>query len=178
MKRILMAAAAATAMLGAGAAQAAVTPDSETLVYNLSGEVQSVCTLTPDGPVNFTVNMTNYGNQGLTGFAYSCNSPYKVNVKSLNGGLKHVESSGAIVLEYDIKLVGLTANVGFNFDTLDSEDIDGAGVDVIVNNSWTNILLNAGAQAATMEIDTPPLSQQAVAGTYTDQVTVTLTADL
>jgi spore coat protein U-like protein len=175
MKKILFAAAAVATLGLAGAANAAVTPDQETLVYNLNGEVQSQCTLSPDGPVNFTMNMTDYGNQGIAGIVFGCNSPYQLKIRSENGGMKHQQSS--LRLEYDVKFIGFAANVGLVANTLQSQNITADTV-FVSNTAWENIVTNMGAAAGTLELDVPPLAERAVAGNYSDTLTVTLTAVL
>ena len=92
-----LAAAATIPALFAAAPVAA--QDAETFTLALSGSVDSNCELVPEGSGSFAVDMLETGNQGALTIAYSCNSPYTVSLQSLNGGMRHSESGGAVVIE-------------------------------------------------------------------------------
>lgn len=163
--------AAVPAMLAATPAMATVTADSDSLEINLNGEVASNCELTPDGPVNKTLDMNNgLTPQQLVGIAYSCNSPYTVTLKSQNGGLKH--NSGQFKVAYDVIIAGLGGIQSKSAQTLQG------GVAIAQDTDWTNIALNAGAKALTFDINFNGLHDYQVAGTYSDKLTVSIKADL
>lgn len=154
-----------------GVANAAVTPDSETLVYNLTGEIASVCTLAPDGPVDVNVNMSDTGNQNYTIIAYSCNSPYHLTLKSANGGMKHTVDS-SINVPYAIE-----TNFGFGA-TYQSTAIT-SPVTIASESSWASIWANGGVKTGNIDLGVEPqANDRDVAGTYKDTLTLVLTADL
>jgi hypothetical protein len=163
--------AAVPAMLAASPAMATVTADSDSLEINLNGEVQSVCFLTPDGPVTKTLNMANgLTPQQLVGIAYSCNSPYTVTLKSQNGGLKH--NSAPFKVAYDVIIAGTGG-----LQSRSAQSLTG-GVAIAQDTDWTNIALNGGAQALTFDLNFNGLTDYQVAGTYSDKLTVSIKADL
>lgn len=174
MKYVLLSAVAAVAMTGAAYAQ-----DSESLTYELNGTIDSNCELTPEGTISVDVDMEDFGNQGLAAVAYSCNSPYTLTIESLNGGMEHQESGGAVVIEYDVETFGFfNDDVGNGPNSFNSAAIQGAPATVAQDLSWTNILLNGGVQIGNLDLIFPGLAESAVAGTYEDELTLTLTADL
>jgi len=163
----------------AGAAQAQVMPDSESLQYELTGTIASNCVLTPNGTQVVNVDMSNFGNQGLAAVAYSCNSPYTLTIASANGGLEHQESGGAITIAYDVKTFGfLNDDFGNGPQSFNSTAIAATPAVVAKDLSWTNILLNGGVQVGTLDLIAPTLANTNVAGTYKDTLTLTLTADI
>jgi hypothetical protein len=164
---------AAVALVG-GAAHA-VTPDSESLVILLNGEIESNCELAPEGTTSFAVDMEDYGNQGTLAIAYSCNSPYTVTLQSLNGGMEH--ESGLLNLEYDIEHIGWDQN-GINGGSVNSAAMQAAPVEIANSPNWENIVTNLGVRTGNLDLNLPPFSEQAVAGEYEDELTLTLTAVL
>lgn len=171
MKRTLTALAGLAMMAGTASA---IPADSDSLQINLEGTVDSVCVLTPDGPLDYAVDMSNYGNQGLLAIAYSCNSPYKVTVESQNGGMEHQESGGAINVRYDLETYGF-----FVAATFDSAAITAGSPGVLdQDNDWTNILLNGDGRIGNMDLRWPGLANSAVAGTYQDTLTIKIEAQL
>lgn len=172
MKRTLTAIAAAAA-LTAGSASAL---DSESLVINLSGEVDSVCELSPDGTTSYSVDMLDTNNQGALGILYSCNSPYTVSLQSLNGGMKHGESGGTVNIEYDIDAAGFDTGFVFGASQTNSADMQASPVVIVTNTDWQNIFFNGGVRAGSLELSFEDLTEYAVAGTYSDELTITLTA--
>ena len=172
MKRTLTALAVAAMMAGASHA---VTADSESLVLSLNGEIASNCELIPEGTASYTVDMGNFGNQGFAVIAYSCNSPYTLSLSSLNGGMSHFESGGALVVDYAVETFGFsTGPQSFTASAMTG----GSTSTVDQQTSWANIFVNGGAQAGNLDLVFPGFANSAVAGTYTDELTVTLTADL
>lgn len=149
----------------------AFAQDSESFVINLNGSVASNCELTPEGTGNFTVNMLDTGNQGFLTVAFSCNSPYKVTLQSQNGGMRHVESGGAVNIDYDVE-----STFG-GFPTTNSANMQAAPVVLVTNTDWQNILLNGGIRSGNLDLSFDSLAEYAVAGTYEDQLTITLAAD-
>jgi type 1 fimbria pilin len=170
MKRTLTALAGLAMMAGTASA---IPADSDDLKINLKGTVDSVCELTPDGPLDYDVNMLDYGNQGLLAIAYSCNSPYTVTIASKNGGMEHQESTGAVNIPYDIETYGFFVSA-----TFDSAAIAGTPGVLDTDNDWTNILLNGDGRIGNMDLRWQGLSNFAVAGTYKDTLTIKIKADL
>lgn len=177
MKRTLTAFAAVALM--AGAAHAQLTPDTDSLEYQLNGTIDSVCVLAPNGTSVVNVDMSNLGNQGLAAVIYSCNSPYTLSITSANGGLRHNESNGAIVIQYDVETFGFgNDDFGNGPQSFNSAAIQATPAVVAQDLSWTNILLNGGLQTGNLDLIAPSLANTNVAGTYLDTLTLTLTADL
>ena len=168
MKRTLTAIAAAAVLCGGASAL-----DEEELVINLSGEVDSVCELVPEGTASYDVDMLDTGNQGSLSILYSCNSPYTVSLESLNGGMYHNESGGAVNIDYDIEAAGW---FGTGYTSTNSGDMYGSPVVIVTNNDWQNILLNGGLRTGNLALSFDSLSEYAVAGTYSDELTITLSA--
>lgn len=175
MKRILLLSAALCAVAGAAHA---VTPDSETLTYKLSGEIASTCELVPEGTINYTVDMTNLGNQGFAAVAYSCNSPYTLTIETLNGGMRHVESNGAITVDYRIETFGFTGGSGAGPQVFIASQVKSNPEELDKVTTWESLLANAGIQTGNMDLIFPGLSEYPVAGTYKDEVKLVLKADL
>jgi hypothetical protein len=173
----LAAVAAAPALMIATPASA-VTPDSESYAIALSGTIDSNCELIPEGSGAFNVNMTDFGNQGSLVIAYSCNSPYTVSLESLNGGMRHVESSGAINIAYDVETIGFELGNGVSATSTNSAAMAGSAVDIVTVSDWTNIFLNGGVRTGNMDLNFPGVADAYVAGTYEDTLTITLAADL
>ncbi|MEQ8559141.1 MAG: hypothetical protein RIB03_12560 [Henriciella sp.] len=170
MKRTLTAIAAAAAICGG----TAVAQDSETLEINLSGEVESNCELIPEGSASYDVDMLDTGNQGFLAIAYSCNSPYTVSLQSQNGGMEHQESGGLVNIDYDVE----TQFFIFPTGTWNSAaDLSGAGTVIVTDNDWANILVNGGTRSGNLDLSFDSLAEYAVAGTYSDLLTVTLAAN-
>ncbi|MGY6531214.1 hypothetical protein [Glycocaulis sp.] len=175
MKKLIFASAAAIIM----SAAASYAQDSESLTYNLSGSIASNCEIVPEGVVNVNVDMLNFGNQGLAAVAYSCNSPYELTIQSANGGMEHQESGGAIVILYDVETFGFFNTTGNGPQSFNSAAIAApASAVVATEDSWANILVNGGLQLGNIDLIFPGLANFNVAGTYEDQLTLTLTATL
>ena len=168
MKRTLTAIAAVAMFAGSAAAL-----DSEELTINLSGEVDSVCELVPEGTASYNVDMLDTGNQGSLTILYSCNSPYTVSLESLNGGMQHAESGGSVNIDYDIEAAGF---FGFGATSTNSAAMNGTPVVIVTNSDWQNILLNGGLRTGNLDLSFDSLSEYAVAGTYSDELTIRLTA--
>jgi hypothetical protein len=169
MKRTLTAIAAVAVLAGTAAAQ-----DSESLVINLSGEVESNCELIPEGSASYNVDMLDTGDQGFLAIAYSCNSPYTVTLQSANGGMEHVESSGAVNIDYDVDTRFWIFPTG-TYNSL--SDLSGAGATIVTDNDWENILTNGGTRNGNLDLSFDSLAEYAVAGTYEDTLTITLAAN-
>lgn len=169
----LLAAVAAVAIASPASAQ--VTPDSESFTLALSGSVASNCELVPEGSGTYNVNMLNTGNQGALTIAYSCNSPYTVSLSSLNGGMRHVESNGAVNIDYDVEAQGF---FGGNQTSTNSASMHGTPVVIVTNNDWQNILTNGGLRTGNLDLSFDSINEYAVAGTYEDELTITLAANL
>jgi len=172
MKRTLTAIAAAVA-LTAGSASAL---DSESLEITLGGEVESNCELVPEGSASYDVDMLDTGNQGSLTILYSCNSPYTVSLESLNGGMYHNESTGGVNIDYDVEASWLGLGI-FSPTVTNSADMQGTPVTIVTNNDWVNILLNGGTRTGNLDLSFDSPSEYAVAGTYSDVLTITLAAD-
>ncbi|WP_084397938.1 hypothetical protein [Henriciella aquimarina] len=168
MKRTLTAIAAVAALCGTASA------DSESLVINLAGEVDSNCELIPEGSTSYNVDMLDTGDQGFLAIAYSCNSPYTVTLQSANGGMEHVESGGAVNIDYDVDTRFWIFPTGsYNSQT----DLSGAGAVIVTDNDWENILTNGGSRNGNLDLSFDSLAEYAVAGTYEDTLTITLAAN-
>lgn len=171
MKRTLTA--LATVAMMAGGAQAM---DSESLVINLSGEVESNCELIPEGTANYAVDMADTGNQGSLTILYSCNSPYTVSLESANGGMEHQESGGAVNIDYDVEASFFGLGI-FAATSTNSADMAGTPLVIVTNNDWENILTNGGTRTGNLDLSFDSLNEYQVAGTYEDELTVTLAAN-
>ena len=171
MKNVFTLAALAAVSTVVAASPAVAAGDSESYTINLNGSVASNCELTPEGSTNSTVDMLNTGNQLFQVITYSCNSPYTVSLKSLNGGMKHAESSGAVNIDYNVE-----ATFG-GFSTVNSANMQAAPVVIVTDNDWTNILLNGGIRTGNLDLDFDGATEYAVAGTYSDTLTITLAAN-
>lgn len=158
------------------AASPAMAQDSESYAIALSGSVPSNCELVPDGNGTYSVDMLETGNQGVFTILYSCNSPYTVSLKSQNGGMRHVESGGAVNIDYDVEASFLGLGIGAT--TTNSASMQAAPVVIVTNNDWTNILLNGGTRTGKLDLSFDSLAEYAVAGTYQDTLTITLKANL
>lgn len=167
---------ATAAVLMASSTAFSVTPDSESLDINLSGEVASHCELIPEGSVSYTVDMANIGAQGFAALVYSCNSPYTLSITSQNGGMEHQESDGSVNIDYDLLTLGFGGDdEGVKIFT--ASEITGGSI-VDQETSWQNILVNGGVTLGTMDLQFKNLGEYQVAGTYEDTLTLTLSADL
>ncbi len=176
MKKLALFAAVATAAVAfAAPASAQVVADSESFTLNLAGSVDSNCELVPEGSGNYAVDMLNAGNQGALTIAYSCNSPYTVSLSSLNGGMRHSESNGAVNIDYDVEATGFAPG---SATSTNSADMFGTAVPIVTNSNWQNILTNAGLRQGNLDLSFDSLSEYAVAGTYADELTITLAANL
>lgn len=149
----------------------ALAQDSESYVINLNGSVASNCELLPEGSGNYNVDMLETGNQGFLTVAFSCNSPYTVTLQSQNGGMRHVESGGAVNIDYDVE-----STFG-GFPTTNSANMQAAPVVLVTDSDWANILLNGGIRSGNLDLSFDNLAEFAVAGTYEDKLTITLAAD-
>lgn len=174
----LAAAAAVPALMIATPASAVVPADSESYAIALSGTIDSNCELIPEGSGSFDVNMTDFGNQGSLVIAYSCNSPYTVSLESLNGGMRHAESTGAINIAYDVETIGFELGNGVSATSTNSAAMAGSPVQIVTVSDWTNIFLNGGVRTGNMDLNFPGVADSYVAGTYEDTLTITLAADL
>ncbi|MDO9362139.1 MAG: hypothetical protein Q7T60_04385 [Sphingopyxis sp.] len=156
-------------------AAAQVTPDSESYAINLRGSVASNCQLAPEGNGTFNVDMLDNGNQGALIIGYSCNSPYKVTLKSLNGGMKNTTSNGAVNIDYDIEASNF---FGGSATTTNSANIKTTPAAIVTNNDWQSILTNGGIRYGNLDLSFDNLGEYAVAGVYEDTLTITLAASL
>ena len=173
MKKLLYVSGAAIAL----AATPAMAQDSDELVINLAGEVASVCAMTPDGPVNYNVDMTETGDQGNITIAYSCNSPYELRLSSANGGMEHQESSGAFTIPYGVETFGFELPNGFGASDIDSASIHNNATAIAAVTDWANIFANGGARSGELDLNfAGQLDKLGTAGTYEDTLTVTLQA--
>lgn len=157
------------------AAAPAMAQDSESYSVALSGSVASNCELIPEGNGSYNVDMLDTGNQGVLTILYSCNSPYTVSLQSLNGGMRHNESSGAVVIDYDVEASFLGLGIGAT--TTNSASMQATPVVIVTNNDWQNILTNGGTRTGNLDLSFDSLSEYAVAGTYEDELTITLAAN-
>lgn len=153
----------------------AAAQDSESYVIGLSGSVDSNCELIPEGSGTFAVDMLNTGNQGSLTILYSCNSPYTVSLESANGGMEHQESGGAVNIDYDVEASFL--GIGFGATTTNSASMQGSPVVIVTDNDWANILVNGGTRTGNLDLSFDSISEYAVAGTYEDELTITLAAN-
>ncbi len=157
------------------AATPAMAQDSESYVIALSGSVASNCELIPEGSGSYAVDMLETGNQGVLTILYSCNSPYTVSLQSLNGGMRHSESGGAVNIDYDVEASFL--GIGIGATSTNSASMQASPVVIVTNNDWQNILLNGGTRTGNLDLSFDSLAEYAVAGTYEDELTITLAAN-
>jgi hypothetical protein len=153
----------------------AAAQDSEQFVLALSGSVDSNCELVPEGSGTLAVDMLDTGDQGALTIVYSCNSPYTVSLQSLNGGMEHQESGGAVNIDYDIQSSFL--GLPFGVTTTNSANMQAAPVVIVTDNDWANILVNGGTRSGDLDLQFDSLAEFAVAGTYSDELTITLAAN-
>jgi len=179
MKKIIFTAAAAAVAFAAQPAMAQVAPaPDETLTVNLNGSVPSVCDMDPEGSTNYAVDMLDTGNQGNLVIAYSCNSPYTVSLQSLNGGMRHSESNGLVNIPYGIETIGFDPT-GVTTSNTSSTDMETSPAIIANVTSWQNILANLGVRYGELDLNfANNLNEYAVAGTYADELTITLSANL
>lgn len=177
MKRTLTAIATAALLAGAASAQVVPTPDVETLDYALSGFVESECELATSNGTSRNVIMTAENAQGITALTFSCNSPYTLTVSSLNGGMEHQQSGGTLLIPYQLRTGGAiptggtTSYVFYTSDQLSSPQVLDSTTD------WLSLASNEGTRQINLDVmftdDT-----YAVAGNYSDVLTITLTPNL
>lgn len=172
---LFAAAAAASALMISAPASAQVAADSESFVLSLNGTVDSNCELIPEGSGTYNVNMLETGNQGVLAIAYSCNSPYTVSLSSLNGGMRHAESNGLVKIDYDVEAQNF---FGGNQTSTNSATMQGTPVVIVTNSNWQNIATNGGLRTGNFDLSFDSVGEYAVAGTYADQLTITLAANL
>ncbi|MCK0098599.1 hypothetical protein MWU38_04335 [Qipengyuania sp. S6317L1] len=153
----------------------AAAQDSESFTLALSGSVDSNCELVPEGSGAFTVDMLDTGDQGALTIVYSCNSPYTVSLQSLNGGMEHQESGGSVNIDYDIESSFL--GLPFGVTTTNSADMQASPIVIVTDNDWQNILTNGGTRSGDLDLQFDSLAEFAVAGTYQDELTITLAAN-
>lgn len=180
MKKTFLAGAAAAIAFVASPAMAQGVPAApdETLAINLNGSVPSECNLTPSGSTNYTVDMLDFGNQGGLVIEYSCNSPYTVSLQSQHGGMRHSESSGLVNIPYGVETIGFDPN-GLTATNTSSTDMQAAAEPIAVVTSWQNIAANLGIRYGELDLNfASNINEYAVAGTYEDVLTITLSADL
>ena len=156
-------------------ASPAAAQDSESYTLALSGSVASNCELVPEGSGNYNVDMLETGNQGVLTIAYSCNSPYTVSLQSLNGGMKHAESGGSVNIDYDVEASFLGLGIGGT--STNSASMQASPIVIVTDNDWSNILTNGGTRTGNLDLSFDSLSEYAVAGTYSDELTITLAAN-
>lgn len=168
--------AAAAAVPALMIATPAAAQDSESYVIGLSGSVASNCELIPEGSGTLAVDMLEGGNQGTLTILYSCNSPYTVSLESANGGMEHQESGGLVNIDYNVEASFLGLGI-FSPTTTNSADMQGTPVVIVTNNDWENILTNGGTRTGNLDLDFDSINEYAVAGTYEDQLTITLAAN-
>lgn len=173
--KTLMKFAAIAAMPAALVASPAAAQDSESYTLALSGSVASNCELVPEGSGTYNVDMLETGNQGVLTIVYSCNSPYTVSLQSLNGGMRHAESGGAVNIDYDVEASFLGLGIGAT--STNSASMQASPVVIVTDNDWSNILTNAGTRTGNLDLSFDSLSEYAVAGTYSDELTITLAAN-
>lgn len=173
MKRTLTAIAAMAAVFaGTASAQNVLVGDTETLNYNLTGFVQSECTMTPNGNVNRNIVMDAVNAQGVGAVEFSCNSPYTLSVKSANGGMQHQQSS--LLIPYQLRTGSLLENQGTL--VIDSADLaQGDGEEVETSTDWLSIIANRGKRQINLDVGFTDDTFR-VAGNYSDTLTVTLKA--
>ncbi len=169
--KIAAVAVAAPALL----ATPAMAQDSESYTIALSGSVASNCELVPEGNGSYNVDMLNTGNQGVLTILYSCNSPYTVSLQSLNGGMRHAESGGAVNIDYDVEASFLGLGIGAT--STNSASMQASPVTIVTNNDWQNILTNGGTRTGNLDLSFDSINEYAVAGTYSDELTITLAAN-
>ena len=157
------------------AAAPVAAQDAESFTLALSGSVDSNCELVPEGSGSYAVDMLETGNQGALTILYSCNSPYTVSLQSLNGGMRHSESGGAVVIDYDVEASFL--GIGLGATSTNSASMQANPVVIVTDNDWANILVNGGTRTGNLDLSFDSLSEYAVAGTYEDELTIELAAN-
>lgn len=174
MKAFALLSAAAVALVVAAPVSAQVAKDSETYKVALSGSVASNCELVPEGSGSFPVDMLNTGNQGSLTIVYSCNSPYTVSLQSKNGGMRHAESGGTVNIDYDIEASFLGLGIGAT--KTNSANMQATPIAIVSNNDWQNIAVNGGTRTGNLDLSFDNVGEYRVAGTYADELTITLAA--
>ncbi|NJM49855.1 MAG: hypothetical protein HC843_02350 [Sphingomonadales bacterium] len=173
--KTLIKAASVISVAAALAATPAMAQDSESYVIGLSGSVASNCELVPEGSGTFNVDMLNPGNQGSLTILYSCNSPYTVSLSSLNGGMLNTTSGGVVNIDYDVEASFL--GLGIAATTTNSADMQASPVVIVTNNDWENIFFNGGTRTGNLDLSFDNPQEYAVAGEYSDELTITLAAN-
>lgn len=90
--------------------------------------------------------------------------------------MRHSESGGAVNIDYDVEASFLGLGIGAT--STNSASMQAAPVVIVTNTDWTNILLNGGTRTGNLDLSFDSLAEYAVAGTYEDELTITLKANL
>jgi hypothetical protein len=98
-----------------------------------------------------------------------------VSLQSLNGGMRHSESGGSVVIDYDVEASFL--GIGLGATSTNSASMQASPVVIVTDNDWANILLNGGTRTGNLDLSFDSLSEYAVAGTYEDELTIELAAN-
>ena len=89
--------------------------------------------------------------------------------------MEHQESGGAVNIDYDVEASFL--GIGIGATTTNSATMQGSPVVIVTDNDWSNILTNGGTRTGNLDLSFDSLSEYAVAGTYEDELTITLAAN-
>lgn len=156
---------------------------------DVGGEVSTSCSITGVGGAVSFADMDSYGQSaaGVTvpGINVFCNEPATINFQSDNGYLLNTSVPDAPISQNNLEsstIAGFNAAIDYKFE-----------FDTIVNNvnsfpvGWDTSAMNAGTTAgipvdplnvtgASLAYNTMPTSLPALAGTYEDVLTVTITS--
>lgn len=158
-----------SALLLAGSAFAAPQNDSEQITVSASVDVDAICDLQYAGnygTINGTLNPGQTYSAGPVNFNYGCNAPYTLSLAALNGQLQH-SADGSIGIGYVLKFNGVDLAIGpanrdVNLDTV---------------TDYASLIGNTKTATGALELSVPG-TNDVVAGTYEETVTVTLASNL
>ena len=78
-------------------------------------------------------------------------------------------------IDYDVEASWLGLGIGAT--TTNSASMAGTPVTIVTNNDWQNILFNGGTRTGNLDLSFDSPTEYAVAGTYSDVLTIILAAD-
>jgi spore coat protein U-like protein len=158
-----------SALLLAGSAFAAPQNDSEQITVSASVDVDAICELQYAGnygPITGTLTPGMTYNAGPVSFNYGCNAPYTLSLSALNGQLQH-SADNSIGIGYVLRFNG--TDLGINPSSRD------VNLDTVTD--YASLIGNTKTGTGALELAVPG-TNDVVAGTYEETVTVTLASNL
>lgn len=150
-----------------GIALSAKNAQANSINFTLIGTIPAMCEITNDDiPANVNLDLTITTVQNVGNLTYTCNDPqgFTRTITSQNNG--KLEDTNSNVINYVMSHTG-DGGLTFNNNQLTVPKID----------SLNNPTVFAQGEQGTITIRLPSINGNEVAGTYTDQITVNLTAN-